>query len=170
MDFEISIYIKKPDVIITDLGDPNLKEKFININNAALVKEIISGIDPDYIDGYIYLKYKDWILLDVIEWDSVDVLWAYILNLIEGVLTYKYAETYFPDQPLLMSFTDQKDHIAFELYGGKKKWILPKKQFFDELLDAAETFFKQMKVYFPQNDYDVELDQIKKLIRKLQKT
>ncbi len=170
MDFEISTYIKKPDVIITDLDDPNLKEKFINVNNNDLMEQISAEMDHEYIDGYICLKYQEQILLNAVQWDVIDDLWAYILNLIEDTLDHKYAETYFPDQPLLMSFTDQKDHINFELYGGKKKWILPKKQFFNELLDAAEIFFKQMKIYFPQNDYDVELDQIKKLIRKLQKT
>ncbi len=165
MDFEISTYIKKPDMIITDLDDPNLKEKFININNNDLIEQISTEMDHEYIDGYICLKYQDQTLLDAVQWDVIDDLWAYILNLIEGVLNHKYAETYFPDQPLLMSFTDQKDHVVFELYGGKKKWILPKKQFFNALLDAAEIFFKQMKVQFPQNDYDVELAQIKKLRR-----
>jgi hypothetical protein len=58
--------------------------------------------------------------------------------------------------------------VLFELYGGKKKWMLPKRGFFNALPDAATQLFEHMELYFPQNDYDVELAQIKRLRKKIE--
>lgn len=168
MNFQINSFLLKPGEKITDLKDPKLEEKFIAVEDVAAIKSILSDIDSGYIDGYLFLKYQDSILLDAIQWDLIDDLWAYILNLIGEMLEQRYAECYFPDQPLLMSFTDQKNFILFALYGGKKKWLLPKQEFLHALLDAAEHFFIQMKVYFPNNQYDVELKQIEELRLRLQ--
>jgi hypothetical protein len=163
MDFQINSFLLRPGEKITDLKDPKLGEKFIAIEDVAAVKNILPDIDSDYIDGYLFLKYQDSTLLSAAQWDLIDDLWAYILNLIEEMLERRYAECYFPDQPLLMSLTDQKNFVIFALYGGKKKWLLPRQEFLNALLDAAEHFFKQMKVYFPQNQYNVELKQIEQL-------
>ncbi len=168
MSFIISSYLKRPDVVIRDINDPNLKSYFISTDDFNALTRYKDKFDTFYIDGYICINYNEQEILSERQWDLVDQLWAYLLNMVEELLDQKYAESSFPDQPLKISFIDQRDHILFELYGGKKKWLLPKKQFFNELLDAAEKFFIQIGQIFLQTDYTPELAQINKLRQRLQ--
>ena len=57
-----------------------------------------------HIEGAIHLRINDVDILDLSMWDDVDQLWCYIVNMIDGLETNGYAQTYFPDQPIELSF------------------------------------------------------------------
>lgn len=160
---KISSYIKKPGEKIRDLNDPKLHEYFINIENIEELIKIRNKLDSDYLDGYISIVYNDKIIIGPVEWDLIDQLWAYILNMIEEVLINKYAETMFPDQPLKFSFTLFESDVLVIL--EQKKYMLPKDIFFNSLLNSAYNFFHLYQILF-DCDYkliEYELNKIEKL-------
>ena len=60
--------------------------------------------NPKHIEGAIHLRINDVDILDQSMWDDVDQLWCYVVNMIDGLETAGYARTYFPDQPIELSF------------------------------------------------------------------
>jgi hypothetical protein len=58
---------------------------------------------------------------------------------------------FFPDQPVRLGLECiGKNDVLFILDDGK--WSLPKKEFFQELVNQAEHFFRRLQEYFPDQD------------------
>ena len=60
--------------------------------------------DPDYVEGAIELTIDATTIIGTEEWDYVDQLWAYIANMLLNLKTDDVASTYFPDQPIKLTF------------------------------------------------------------------
>ena len=71
----------------------------VNVEEASF-----SPPNPKYIEGAIHLRINDIDILDQSMWDLVDQLWCYIADMIDGLEKTGYAQTYFPDQPIVLSF------------------------------------------------------------------
>ncbi|MEI4803816.1 hypothetical protein WAZ07_21775 [Bacillus sp. FJAT-51639] len=163
--FICNSYMKRPKVIIRDLNK-GLENYFIHICKTDEMNRIKKDIDLDYLEGVIYLKYFDNIIMDFRYWDLVDQLWAYILDMIEEFLVNGTAETYFPDQPILLSFKSiSKDYMLLSIDGNvKKSWTLPKQEFLNTLIVSAEEFFTEMtKIFSSDVQYGLEFEKIKRL-------
>ncbi|MGP2438629.1 hypothetical protein [Streptomyces sp. JW3] len=70
----------------------------------TLVTEAAPPRNSDYIDGAIDLFVHGVPILDRELWDYVDQLWAYILNMIEELRKRDEVHTFFPDQPIKLTF------------------------------------------------------------------
>jgi hypothetical protein len=72
--------------------------------------------DPRHIEGALELTIDGVPVIDKSLWDYIDILWAYISNMVEGYTTQGEASTYFPDQPIHLSLRRQgKSHVLVTL-------------------------------------------------------
>lgn len=104
--------------------------------------------DPDYIDGAICLQIGDQILLSEREWDLVDQLWEYMIN---GLIELKSAgkfRSYFPDQPLEISFERNNDRSTF-VQIGDEMFKVPTQLLVESIQTGSREFFNRMKVLIP---------------------
>ena len=148
MNFIIRTYLKNPCKIIKNLNIPHneLSEFFINIDDTAEIKKITKYIDKDYIDGYIFMQYKNEVILDFQLYDLIDQLWSYIIDLVKTYLVTGYASCYFPDQPILLELINITNNSnLIELHVDDKKFIFPQKKFLHALLVGAKHFFLRIK-------------------------
>src|SRR5687767_8190020 len=60
--------------------------------------------DPDYIEGAVELTIDGTTIIGTAEWDYVDQLWAYLADMLHELTTGDAASTYFPDQPIRLTF------------------------------------------------------------------
>lgn len=152
-----------------DLLRKNRDDYFVAIGNTNELIKMKNEIDFYYINGAIELIYINQVLLDINLWDLVNQLWAYILNVIEQVVKLGEGETFFPDQPIKIQIKSiSKDLVLYRLQANEKvEMLLPKKAFFEVLLDGAEMFFKTMKECFKEQcNYEYELNQMN-VLRKI---
>lgn len=151
---------------IMDLDEAirNSEKYFIEIGK---IDQIIHGLDLNYIEGAILIKYYDQVLMDFQYWDLIDQLWAYFINLISEVILKGEAETYFPDQPTKMSLRSVSDSIV--LFGLQdKRWTLPKNEFFNTLLNEANYFFETMHQHNMEGKFEFEIQRIQKIKKQLE--
>lgn len=167
--FKLESYIKRPKVEIDNLLNLNQKldEYFVKLDNEESFREIIDDIDINYMEGVICFEYNGSVLMDFTYWDIIDQLWAYMLNLIEDYLENEEAEVYFPDQPIKLKMKAiNKNLILFSVESDSSsvQVTLPKKDFFQALLESGEDFFTKIQDYFEGSlDYSYELQKISKL-------
>ena len=72
--FILKSYLKRPSAKITSLQDINQRAEdyFINIDDKDSILKIKDKIEPNYIEGVIYLEYYGVILMDFTYWDLID--------------------------------------------------------------------------------------------------
>jgi hypothetical protein len=164
--FIIRSYIQYPKRLIKDFTkvtkDPLYY--FIDINNTEEILRIKNDLDLCYIYGVLHLSYNNQVIIDFTNYDLIDHLWAYFLNMIKEYLQTKKSETTFPDQPLPMSMEDiSDDYMLFSI--NFIQWKLPKYEFLNTLLANAKDFFEKMILLIEEkNDiYQVQLKKIKLL-------
>jgi hypothetical protein len=162
--FSINSYILNPvGKKSVDMLD-NPRKYFIPIDDRDKIKAIEKDLDFYYIDGAIVIEYYGYAIMDYKYWDLVDQLWMYFILLMDEIhRSNDKAEMYFPDQPVRLGFECiGKNDVLFIL--DDRKWRLPKKEFFRELVDQAEHFFRRLQEYFPdQNLASYPLKAIKQL-------
>ncbi|MGC6768017.1 hypothetical protein [Enterococcus sp. LJL51] len=143
----------------------NKKDYFISIGDQAKLLKIKTKVNTNTLEGAIILKYFDEELLSFEEWDLLDQLWCYLIDMVEGYLKEGQAETYFPDQPIRISFKKLPGkQLLFTKEGKEKsKWVLPEQLFLSVLLTAGFTFFEEIMAVFPVN-YGIEKKQIEVLL------
>lgn len=105
-------------------------------------------------------------MLDVIHWDLVDQLWAYLLNVAEEVLNSGKGETYFPDQPLKLHMKTISNDLMLYNLDTQNKILLPKQVFFSALLTGVLAFFESLDRVYDYH-YHNELNKIKDLKNKI---
>ncbi|MBI9051170.1 MAG: hypothetical protein JEZ00_17235 [Anaerolineaceae bacterium] len=169
--FIFESYLLRPNFKIRNLDDLNKNPEnyYISVDDKESIVAIKDQFDTDYFEGVIYIKFNDIVIMDYRYWDVVDSLWAYLLNLMIEFNEKGDAEVYFPDQPILIKLSSiNKDLVLFSIKNFEdKKLSLPKRDFFNAILDNGESFFESMQEYFGSyRDYNYQLEKINKL-RKL---
>ncbi|MGG1650007.1 hypothetical protein [Paenibacillus sp. NRS-1780] len=168
--FYVNTLISRPDRKINDISllKSNVEEYFVQINNTHEILALENLLDFDYLNGAITLTYCEQTLLDVTLWDLVDQLWAYILNVVESLLTTGEGETYFPDQPVKLHLKSiSVDLVLYEIEANEHiKVALPKNEFIQTILEGADDFFKNMEECFKGKcSYQYEIEKIETLRR-----
>lgn len=167
---EIKSYIKKPNIIIENLEIVEMypSNYFISISDKANLQMIRDAINIDYIDGAITINYYGTYALGFAEWDLVDQLWAYILNIVSDYFATGKGMTLFPDQPLKLELISKGNFVYFHVE-SRMPIVLPEEVFFRELFKSARLFFANALELFPDNydSYTRELERLKVLSSKL---
>ncbi|GBC59857.1 hypothetical protein DENIS_0798 [Desulfonema ishimotonii] len=144
-------------------------ETYFFINNEFIPMNRFKGQfdDIDYIEGAIELTINNKKIISLKSWDYVDQLWAYFINGIEEIQNMRNFFTYFPDQPVVLSFTlEDNDFVKIGTdYDGEIYLSVPKKEFISTVCSEAEHFFKHMSNIVPQhkNFWNEYLGKIKKI-------
>jgi hypothetical protein len=102
--------------------------------------------DPDYIEGAVELSIDGVEILGRSEWDYVDQLWAYIANMIHALRTQDEASTYFPDQPILLTFERKGNRILVSSKAGEatRRASADESELFAAIGTAGREFFEKM--------------------------
>ena len=142
---EINSYILKPG----HEGVPlKTYDDFINVNDSSSLLEIEKDLDDFYLDGAIEIKYKDQIFLDINNWDLIDQLWSYILNLIEEYMQTGKSKVYFPDSPNEIKFERViKNNMMLSITTDKKRKIVQnEEEMIRVLLRYSKKFFNDISI------------------------
>ncbi|MFD7961218.1 hypothetical protein ACFV5J_10490 [Streptomyces zaomyceticus] len=111
--------------------------------------------DLDYIEGAIRISVDGIEIIGTGEWDYVDQLWCYIAEMVRGVQSSGYAETYFPDQPIMLSFEaiGSRILVTSEIGGEIKRANASKLDLLEAVKSAGMIFFRKMSDLAPANSY-----------------
>lgn len=102
--------------------------------------------DLDYIEGAIELTINGVVLLNKDMWDYIDQLWSYIADGIICIQSNKSFETYFPDQPIKVSFTPIKESVSVSVTcDSENKVKVDKREFIHEMSKHAIVFFDYLR-------------------------
>ncbi|MFC7329057.1 hypothetical protein [Marinactinospora rubrisoli] len=111
--------------------------------------------DIDYIEGAIRLSVDGVEMIGTTEWDYVDQLWCYIAEMVEKLKRSGYAETYFPDQPIMLSFRSVGHRVLLVAKIGEE--VRAAYATYTDLVDvvnsAGVAFFDRMSELAPGNSY-----------------
>lgn len=109
--------------------------------------------DPEYIEGAIELTINGTEIIGKQQWDYVDQLWAYIANMVQELHAKGTASTYFPDQPILLTFERQGERVLVSRRSRRGTWQASADQ--GELLaalrEAGGRFFTRMAELVPED-------------------
>lgn len=167
--FNIESYLKIPGSIVNLKEVNNVPNKYFMSIEKALEDTKFTASNPEYFEGVIFIEYNDVILMDFTLYDYIVPLWAYFVNLLEDLIDSNYAQTYFPDQPIKIEVLDLLSgyvKLSIEI-NEKKDWILPKRDFYQELIKGAMSFFELLLQYTGDNRYLYEIERIKKIQNKI---
>ncbi|MFC6080559.1 hypothetical protein [Sphaerisporangium aureirubrum] len=111
--------------------------------------------DPDYVEGAIEVEVDGRAILGKDQWDYVDELWFYITDMVEEMRSTGQAATYFPDQPISLSFR----RIApagrvmltceFEVSRERRTATLTEEELLAELRRSGGVFFERLAALLP---------------------
>lgn len=111
--------------------------------------------DPRYIEGAIELTVNGVRILDTYVWDYVDQLWAYISNMVLALRERGEASTYFPDQPIRLSFRRQgldQVLVTLELDASDRRVAsINEAELVEALRVCGSEFFRRMSELVPEN-------------------
>lgn len=111
--------------------------------------------DLDYIEGAIRLSVDGVEIIGVEEWDYVDQLWCYIAEMVTKFQSSGYADTYFPDQPIKLSFQAAESRVLVAAKIGEevKKANASSVELLEAVKAAGMIFFRKMSELAPANSY-----------------
>lgn len=121
-------------------------------------------VDPDYIEGAIELNIDGIEIIGKHEWDYVDQLWAYISTMSKKLREEQRADTYFPDQPILLAFQRKGKRVLVTSKIGDD--VRTANADFDDLMsaikNAGNAFFGHMERLVPTNakSYEIALSEL----------
>jgi len=135
------------------------------------LEEFIGPIsDTNYIEGALSVTLYETELFDILLWDYVDQLWAYLVDGICAVAAGESYSCYFPDQPI---------RIEFEIVGGNqvkifvgagtgRTGVVGREEFVSIFGKAAVQFFLRMTTLVPadSNTFKEYIGQLSKVIVK----
>lgn len=110
--------------------------------------------DPDYVEGAIELVVDGRTMIGQAEWDYVDQLWAYLVELVGTFEESGTAQTYFPDQPIsvtLARINDDRALLTVEVRPDVRRASVLRAEFADTIRRAAIDFFQAMIPLLPTN-------------------
>jgi hypothetical protein len=148
----INSYILDPNAPKSGDLFANPRKYFIPIDDRDWIKAIEHDLDLKYLNGAIVIEYCGSTIMDYRYWDLVDQLWMYFIHLMGEVdQSGGKAQMLFPDQPVRLGLECiGKNDVLFIL--DDRKWSLPRKEFFQELVNQSEHFFRRLQEYFPDQD------------------
>ncbi|MFR0353224.1 hypothetical protein [Streptomyces sediminimaris] len=111
--------------------------------------------DLDYIEGAIRLSVDGMVIIGTEEWDYVDQIWCYIAEMVTKMQSSGYAETYFPDQPIKLSFRATGSRVLVTAKIGEeiKTGNASSVDFLRAVKSAGMIFFRRMSELAPANSY-----------------
>jgi hypothetical protein len=146
---------------------------YFRIKNDFVSLEKYSGSfkDIDYIEGAIVLSVNNVSILSLETWDYVDQMWGYVVNGLECIISGQNYFTYFPDQPIGLSFEILKNDmikVGVDYKGGAYS-VISKNEFVTSVCSKAREFFQKMLELVPvyKKSWINYLDKIKKIERNL---
>lgn len=165
--FIIKSYIKYPKKNIYDFNDVLVRfsDYFVDMDNTTEIYLMQNKLNRFYTEGFIYLAYKEKIIMNFTYYDIIDTLWIYLLNMIEEFLENKRSEISFPDQPLpvcMKYISDQ--YMLFSINFIQYK--LPRYEFLKALTIGAQDFFEKM-ISSLGEPYQIQLKRAKTLEQKI---
>lgn len=102
--------------------------------------------DSNYIEGALELTINGITLLDKDMWDYIDQLWSYIVDGIVCILNDQPFESYFPDQPIKISFVPMKGNVSLSVMCNSEKTIqINKKKFIHVMSKHVIDFFDYLR-------------------------
>ncbi len=145
---EIKSYLRMRDgrfVLVGDVGNP--------------------PSDPYHVEGAVELTINGVPIIDREMWDYVDQLWAYLGDMVLRFREKGEASTYFPDQPIKLSFSRHgRGRVLVSLAINRDSRAASVEE--DELIEALRhhgiSFFDKMKILLPDNveGYEDALDRL----------
>ncbi|GAA2998056.1 hypothetical protein [Actinokineospora diospyrosa] len=114
---------------------------------------------PTHIEGAIELRLNGKEIIDQSMWDYVDQLWAYIVTMLEEFTTAPRVSTYFPDQPIELSFEARHGRVEVTSRAGAavRRSSVDRGDFVAALKAAGDRFFADMAEVAPRNAGDYSL-------------
>ncbi|WP_404974643.1 hypothetical protein [[Kitasatospora] papulosa] len=109
--------------------------------------------DADYVEGAVRIAIHGVEIIGISEWDYVDQLWAYVASMVPQLSATGYAATYFPDQPIELSFRQQGSQVLVSAKSGNdaKRASVSTSDFVVALRGAGAVFFGKMSELLPEN-------------------
>jgi hypothetical protein len=110
--------------------------------------------DPDYVAGAVELVIDGVQLMDTVMWDYVDQLWAYICDMVRTYRERGEANTYFPDQPIMLSFKrhgSSRVLVSLTINDETRKVSVGEEELIEALRAHGSAFFARMAELLPQN-------------------
>ncbi|GAA0324653.1 hypothetical protein GCM10010302_74740 [Streptomyces polychromogenes] len=110
-------------------------------------------VDGDYVEGTVRNAIHGVEVTGLREWDYVGQLWAYMAGMAPQLSATGHASTYFPDQPIELSFRRQGSQVLVSVRIGSevKKANVSGSSFIDALRAAGTAFFDKMSELLPEN-------------------
>lgn len=110
-------------------------------------------VDADYVEGAVRIAIHGVEIIGISEWDYVDQLWAYLASMVPQLSASGYASTYFPDQPIELSFRRQGSQVLVSAKSGNgtRKASVATSDFVATLRGAGVVFFGKMSELLPEN-------------------
>ncbi|MEU7598667.1 hypothetical protein AB0B79_37480 [Streptomyces sp. NPDC039022] len=135
-------------------------ESFFRVPDGTFVRASDCDVvpsDPDYVEGALELSVYGQELIGQDEWDYIDDLWCYISDMVPKVQSTGYAETYFPDQPIKLSFRKEGSRILVTATVGKeiRKASAASEEFLTAVRRAGLAFFDELSRLLPDEDNPV---------------
>jgi hypothetical protein len=111
--------------------------------------------DPDYVDGAIHLTIDGREIVGLDEWDYVDQLWCYLADMAVQFRATGHADTYFPDQPIKLSFDgdDTTTLVTYEAADEVKRARVSTTELFNAIKTSGLSFFEKMSELVPATSY-----------------
>ena len=107
---------------------------------------------PRYVEGAVELTIDGVPIIDTVMWDYIDQLWAYVSDMVLSLQEQGQASTYFPDQPIKLSFRrNGKDRIlvTLEINGATRTASADEGELVASLQEHGSTFFRKMIEILP---------------------
>lgn len=111
--------------------------------------------DLDYIEGAVRVSIDGLPIIGLEEWDYVDQLWCYVADMVTQLSTTGYAETYFPDQSIKLSFQSAGTRVSVTAEIGQevRRTSASSAAFLEAVKTAGTRFFEKMSELAPGNSY-----------------
>ncbi|MBM7774691.1 hypothetical protein JOD54_004895 [Actinokineospora baliensis] len=114
---------------------------------------------PTHIEGAVELRLNGEEIIGRSTWDYVDQLWAYIVDMLEEFTRTPRVSTYFPDQPVELSFEARRGRVEVTSRAGAgvRRSSVERVAFVGALKAAGDRFFADMTEVAPRNAADYSL-------------
>lgn len=110
--------------------------------------------DPRHVEGALTLTIGNVAVLDAMMWDYIDQLWAYICDMVSALREKNEVTTYFPDQPVKLTFRRQGNGrvlVSAELSSGSRVANAEERELVSALQVKGSEFFARMSELVPEN-------------------
>ncbi len=124
--------------------------------------------DTDYVEGALELEVNGVPILSLADWDYIDQLWSYLINVMEEYSESGIASTRLPDQPTKLTLLKRGDnYLLVRVDSGEKSRssAVEEGEFFGALCESGDLFFRSMARMVPEaEDYYVsERERLRRL-------